>query len=567
MKIKKIEIENYRNLDKLYIEFESLINYIVGENNLGKSNLLYCLNRLFNGKNFEKQDFMDEEKAINIKFTLMLNDDELGIFDDLVDPNETNCINIYACQEDSEEYIKFYHQETNEPISSNLIKKINIINYDSLRTPKNELDFSKSKGAGIFLNYIINHYIELKDSNSSYLKKTAVKSLEKYVANILQQLTVFDRFKVHPQVEEDVKSLLGRILVLRDNNNVAIPDTGYGVQFNMLIMLSIFERIIDFVKKNKEEKTFSTVLIFDEPEIHLHPYLQRTIIKDILAIAEGKDEKFNKLLKELFGIDEFKGQIIIVTHSPNIIESDYSRIIRLYKRGNLIQGISGASLNLNNTDKKQLEMQFEYVKEAVFSKAVIMVEGDSEFAALKIFAKKMNIDFDRLGISIIKAGSANSVVPLMSMFSSFGIQSVGVIDKDKETETQSDDFINRFYTESKCFDSEIVENLLNKNRADILQKILLEYDSRGTNRSIQQKKLNKIIRDFGYENISAEKDYKFEELNPEDGLYKVIYVAWFAINKGILLGKVIGNLLEKDDIPVCYQNAINKVKELAEINE
>ena len=96
---------------------------------------------------------------------------------------------------------------------------------------------------------------------------------------------------------------------------------------------------------------------------------------------------------------------------------------------------------------------------------------------------------------------------------------------------------------------------------------MLEYDSRGTNRSIQQKKLNKIIRDFGYENISAEKDYKFEELNPEDGLYKVIYVAWFAINKGILLGKVIGNLLEKDDIPVCYQNAINKVKELAEINE
>lgn len=566
MKIKNIKIENFRNLDQLAVDFSSTINYIVGENNIGKSNLLYCLNKIFNAKSFEKKDFKNIDKEIKINFTLSLNEDEIGIFDDLVDPQNSNIINIYACQENYEEYLKFYHKETDEPISNSIIRKTNVINYDSLRNPKNELDFSKTKGAGLFLNYIVGNYVDKKGSNVSYLKKTAVEGLEKYTESTLKNLSVFERFNISPEMEGDVKELLSRILVLKDNNNMELSETGYGVQFNMLIILSIFEKIIDFAKKRKEEKTFSTILIFDEPEIHLYPYLQRTIVKDILKIAKGEDEKFNKILRELFDIEKIDGQVIIATHSPNIIEKDYKKIIRIFSNNNFVEGVSGETLELSKKDKKQLEMQFEYVKEAIFAKSVIIVEGESEFGCFNKFAQKMNIDFDRSSIALIKANGANSIVPLMNMFNAFGIQSVGVIDRDKESETESTVHLNRFYTSSKCFDSEIVENIIDKRRYKKLEKILVAYDQQGVNRNIQKGKLEKIINDFVYEEVTADKDYRFNQVRHKDKIYKVMYVAWFENNKGVLLGKVVGDLLSKNEIPVCYQNAIKKVKELSDIN-
>jgi len=45
-----------------------------------------------------------------------------------------------------------------------------------------------------------------------------------------------------------------------------------------------------------------------------------------------------------------------------------------------------------------------------------------------------------------------------------------------------------------------------------------------------------------------------------------MYVSWFSLNKGILLGKTIGSYLDKKNIPVCYVKAIKKVKEYADEN-
>ncbi|MDY5912610.1 MAG: AAA family ATPase [Inconstantimicrobium porci] len=567
MKIKELHIENFRNLDGLTVDFSLSINYIIGENNIGKSNLLYCLNKVFNGKSFEKDDFKDENKSIKIKFTLSITDNEIGIFADLTDPNNANCVNIYGCQENCDEYLKFYHCESDEPISNSLIKKINIISYDSLRNPKNELDFSKTKGAGLFLNYIINDYIDKKDDNKSYLKKGAVSDLKKHTSKVLDKLSVFERFKICPQIEEDSKGLLSRILMLKDSNNMELSKTGYGVQFNMLIILSILEKIINFAKKRNDENIFSTILIFDEPEIHLYPYLQRTLVKDISRIANGEDENFNKLLKELFNIEKIDGQVIIATHSPNIIENDYKKIVRLYKNGNSVSGVSGNIVELNSKDEKQLNMQFEYVKEAIFAKSVIIVEGESEFGCFNEFAQKMEIDFDRSAIALIKANGANSVIPLMNMFDAFGIKCVGVIDLDKKSETQAELFEDRYYTKSKCFDSEIVEHLISKEKYDKLEKIQSMFDEKGVERIIQKSKLEQIVKKFDYKNVPIIKDYKFNELTAGSDLYKVMYVAWFDLNKGILLGKIIGNVLDEDEIPCCYRHAIKKVKELAEINE
>ena len=168
MKLQGIKLLNYRNLNDIKITFSDDLNYIVGENNIGKTNLLYAINRIFAGKSFEANDFQDSTKAIEIVIRLKLNDIEKGIFDDLTDPENTDYINVRIIQENPDEYLRYSHYETGESVLHADIRRLLLINYDSLRNPKNELDFSKTKGAGTFLNYIVKK-IYWKSGRRNYL--------------------------------------------------------------------------------------------------------------------------------------------------------------------------------------------------------------------------------------------------------------------------------------------------------------------------------------------------------------------------------------------------------------
>lgn len=564
MEITFIKITNYRNLNGLEVAINKDINFIVGENNIGKSNFQNCLTKILSCKSFQKEDFTDDKESLSVDMTFHLNDEEIGIFDDLVDPTNREMINIVAIQENPDEYIRYYHKETGETIPNSLIKKVNVISYDSLRNPKNEIDFSKTKGAGAFLNFIVKRYID-DYAGTGILKKSEVRKVEKYISKSLGNLNAFSRFGIKPKVDVDDADILSRVLLLKDENYISIPENGYGVQYNLLIMLSLLEKIIDFRKRAKDTDTeFSALLIFDEPEIHLHPYLQRTLIRDIYRLALGQDAQFNDLLNEYFGITQIHAQIIITTHSPNILGDDYTKIIRMFNRGDFTAAVSCSNLIFDYKEQKQLLMQFEYIKEAVFARAAIIVEGESEYGSFKMFADTLGVDFDQEGIALIKAGGAESILPIIKLFNKLEIKAVGVIDNDKKIEKNLPDKEYLFYTKSKCFDSEIVKRVIYNKRYDILEAILTEYDSQGDNRCMQQKKINEVIKTFNYKRINANKNYRFKDVDTTNPLYEVMYVSWFSINKGILLGKTIGRHLDKKNIPVCYVKAIKKVKEYAD---
>ena len=149
----------------------------------------------------------------------------------------------------------------------------------------------------------------------------------------------------------------------------------------------------------------------------------------------------------------------------------------------------------------------------------------------------------------------------MKLFDKLKIANVGVMDKDKKLEKSIPDRDNLIFTSQLCFDSEIVYRLIKKNRTDILENILTEYDSKGLERSMQEKALNRAIEKFKIKKISADRAYKFSELTSDDKMYPVIYITWFSVNKGILLGKTIGENMDKIMIPPCYVRAIRKIKE------
>jgi len=572
MRLKTIEINNYRNLDGIRLIFHPVINFLVGETNLGKSNFLALLNTIFNGTSFNETDFSNPERPIEISFMLSLDDIEIGLFEDLFDPDESDSINIIVRQETIDDNIQFLHRESGTNILPSSVKCFNYIYYDSLRNPSRELTFDKRKGVGKFLSHIFNKYLEkegIKDID--FIDQESLNNLLEFINKNLNKIKFFNKFSILANLEEDTQNLLARIVTLKDENNFNLHSSGYGVQFLSLICLTIFEKLLTLNKYKREKGVFEDdngnkyiplLLGLDEPEIHLHPYMQRSLIKYLMRIIENKDSDFMNVIANIFSINRFLGQIIIVTHSPNILLSDYKQIIRFYKHErNKIIVKNGQEISLENGIEKHLLKNMPYIKEAFFSKSVILVEGDTELGAFPIFAQKLNVDLDDHGISVIKTGSADSILPLMKLLKKFGINTVALMDRDRYDEKHKG-IENLYSTDKQDFEEEIVSICIQESQANLLKDIVKNIDSKGLDRRMNKKKLNSIIEKYKLSLEDVNMDYDFNT-DDTDLLY-ALFLAWLDINKSIVLGRTIAENLPNNLIPQKFKEVIEKAREISQ---
>ncbi len=574
MKISKISICNFRNLDNIDVRFHPINNFIVGENNLGKSNFLDLLNILFNYTSFRETDFHDINSSIEVNFTLSLSEIEKGLFDDLFDPTSCDCINVIASQDTPDDNIIFKHLETNTIIPSSLIKCVNYINYNSLRTPNNELNFDKNKGAGKFLVHLVSKYLEIEEiEDLDFINPDKLKELLVYINGNLKKIKAFEDFSIDAGLDNDSKNILSKVITLSDSNNFSLQNVGCGIQFLSLITLTILERILNMNKTrlakaimqdDDKNNCMPIILGLDEPEVHLHPYMQRSLVKYLIKIVENKDEKFSELLSDIFDIDTLMGQVVISTHSPNIMLNDYKQIIRFFKDCN--NGLvvkSGIDIDLQDRIEKHLLAQFPHIKEAFFAKCAVVVEGESELSCIPIFGEKVKIDFDEYGLSIIRASGADSIIPIMNLLEYFGVQSVGIMDKDKYKSSYRSN-TNLYHTDGKDFEEDIVDSLISNNKIITLKKIVCDYDSKGLERQLQKDPLNKYIETYNLPISRVTTAYKFSDIADSDtNMIKLLYLTWLNINKNCVLGRVIGKSILSKYIPTVYTDAIKRAKELS----
>ena len=185
MRIGKVKFYNYRNLNNIEIQFSDNATFIIGENGIGKSNLLNALNRIFTNNSFLESDFANIEEEINIELSLLLTtEEEIGIFDDYTNPTDIKLINVVIRQAFDDSVFKLYHLESGEEISIQLLKKVNFVYYDSLRNPKTELAFEKERGSGSLFNFIIKHYLEKnKQQENMYIDKEKLEDALEYINN------------------------------------------------------------------------------------------------------------------------------------------------------------------------------------------------------------------------------------------------------------------------------------------------------------------------------------------------------------------------------------------------
>ena len=468
-----VEINNYRNLTGKTITFNDTLNFLIGENNIGKTNILELINICLAIGKFVETDFNDITLPIKIKFKVKYSNEEIGYFEDNFDVDDSNSITLVAVQDSVDERINYYHDTPNQTkISMATIRTMNILYYYAQRMPSKEVDFRKTSGSGKVLNYLIQHSLEQSEiQEKDILKKTKLKNIVKNVNRQIKKINTITGDSVSAYVDTEVDKLVCRLLGLGDESGRELSSLGEGVQYAFNILLQIIEIIYNVKTTRKPEdfeerlinrdgkKLFPLFLVLDEPEVHQHPYRQRSLIRKIKALIENNNQEFLNLLKDLFDIDGLTGQIFIVTHSPNILLDNYRQFIRLYKStgtNSQLKIVSGMNVVIDDKLYKHMLHNFIYLKEAMFSKCIIFVEGDTENGAIPVFAKRMGLDMDERGIGVIKLDGADSVKRCMALYKSFGIKSIAIIDKDKKGSYGSEPDI--YFTKANDYEEDVYDN-------------------------------------------------------------------------------------------------------------
>lgn len=561
---KIVSIENYRNLTEVEFEFDEEINFIVGENNVGKTNLLELLNKTIRVGKFSEQDFYDVKEPIKIVFQITYDNDELGFFENIFDIDDELSITITAIQDNVDSRIEYSHTYSQAYINPNTIKMLNFIYYSSLRSPNKELNFSNNVGTGKVLNYIMKRSLENKNLEQlDLLNKDDIDVVIDEVNTKFEKLNGLGSEKIEVYLSNDKENIINRLLEIGDATGRNISELGDGLQYSFNIFLHILELLVH-LKTTKKEEDFENLLItdengfrylpliigLDEPEIHQHPYRQRALIKSVKEIIDNKNEKFSEIIEELFEVDGFLGQVFIVTHSPSILLDDYEQIVRVFKDEDGVDTTCGITLDFEDDTHKHLKRSFVYFKEAMFAKSVLLVEGDTEFGAVPVLARKLNYDLDEYGVGLVKMDGADAVLKYLELFEAFNINVIAILDRDKEDNYSGDEKI--LFTDGIDFEEEIFDTFSFKKYLKyliatdnysflirIFRRKIDDFDARTFN--INPTKI-RISNAIGEEVMEEIRENEIEELRNVKN----------AIN-GALLAKYV------NEVPQSFKDAIEKV--------
>ena len=187
--------------------------------------------------------------------------------------------------------------------------------------------------------------------------------------------------------------------------------------------------------------------------MYLHPQMQRSLYKTIRQIGETN-------------------QVIYITHSPHFVTiPEFNEIVLVSKDNNgthIKKSKLKADEPLKNKFRKELDPERN---EMFFAKKLLIVEGDTEKMTFPEFAKRMVIDFDGVGSTIIEVGGKRNLIDFVELALSFKIP-VGLV-----YDTDSSDFAKKDKEEEEKYnlEPEFLIEMMEVNEA--LADALMESDA------------------------------------------------------------------------------------------
>lgn len=238
-----VEINNYRNLTGKTIIFNDTLNFLIGENNIGKTNILELINICLAIGKFVETDFMDITLPIKIKFKVKYSNEEIGYFEDNFDIDDSNSITLVAMQDSVDERINYYHDTPNQTqISMATIRTMNILYYYAQRMPSKEVDFRKQVVQEKYWIILFNiAWNNLKYKKKIFLRKQSLRTLLKMWIEQIKKINTITGDSVSAYVDTEVNKLVCRLLGLGDESGRELSSLGEGVNMHLIFYYKLLK--------------------------------------------------------------------------------------------------------------------------------------------------------------------------------------------------------------------------------------------------------------------------------------------------------------------------------------
>ena len=275
-----------------------------------------------------------------------------------------------------------------------------------------------------------------------------LSDLEKDLSQELSSWNAFFDIELNaPDVDVILKS--NASVWINDGTRTDIARKGHGLQRAVTIALIqlISKRQLQAAQNTEiinRAASKSRYFIFEEPELYLHPQAQRALFESFIDLSETGS------------------QVILCTHSSNLINIDKYKSIYIVKKQNEQTGskVTQCEEDLFDGNQKN-EWNLSYWinpdrGELFFAEKVILVEGQTDKVIIHALADKLRIF--KYVYTIIDCGSKGNIPLYIRLLNKFSIPYVVVYDKDHQ-QNKKVDAINTADATTKLILDEIDDEL------------------------------------------------------------------------------------------------------------
>jgi putative ATP-dependent endonuclease of the OLD family len=435
MYLSNVQLVNFRNFKDFSIDFQSDLTVLLGENNIGKTNLIDAIRIVLNSSSegrdiwarlsdiYHSSDGETEEESFEIHLTFAdLSSQEWTLFN--------------RCQVGSgDDRVAKIHFRYRKYLTSRGIER-----------GRPEIWVGETEGTEIeaeamaeikatFLPALRNVEIDLRPGRSNRIYKLLSEIAEENerdemvqkISNANSEIRELDMIKrAKDAVNRNLGGITGDVRPMKASLAISAPEfqeiansiqvlvgryqpaelSENGLGYNNVLYISA---VLGELSRSADNEVTLPVLLIEEPEAHLHPQLQM------------------RLISHLVDRDDTKVQVILTSHSPTLASKfPLDKIVVLYEgrlrsnRGHPL-ATSISRCDLSDSQKQDLQRYLDITKSTLFfSRGIILVEGISEALLLPVLAKKIGVDLALHDVTIVNVASL-AFEPFIKLFQERGI--------------------------------------------------------------------------------------------------------------------------------------------------
>lgn len=242
------------------------------------------------------------------------------------------------------------------------------------------------------------------------------------------------------------------VMVSEDQFKVPVRYTGHGLQ--RALILALLEQLsatqaapvpatVDNNVDAPLARSPDLILAIEEPELYLHPARSRYMAKILRKLASLSG-----------AADRPDTQIVYVSHSPYFVGIENFDQVRMCRKIHAGDGPRATEFKSYSKDQAATRLaqlmgrrpeEFTgrsfatraapvlntMVNEGLFAEVAVVVEGESDVAALWTIQESLNLNWEEKGVVIVAAGGKNNMDRVVVTFQGFGIPTFFVWDGDR----------------------------------------------------------------------------------------------------------------------------------------